>query len=232
MRAQRDRACQYGDYPCVGSWIFLLPSIAGFAEWPDLVKRGKEGANIIDLGCGLGQDLRLLANHIYNTDNMYASDKSTELWELGYDLFRDKSKMHAQFIKADFLDNPPSPKLEQLRGKMDIIIANQFLHLFDYFDQYQALKQIVGLSRVGTTLIGYQQGNKIGQEIETPWANMWFHNEASWHRAWAAIQASTATVWEVKVQLVELTEWGMEKEDFEWMPPGKKGLNFVVTRLE
>ena len=196
------------------------------------MKRGKEGANIIDLGCGFGQDLRLLATHTSNTSNMYASDISNELWELGYDLFRDKSKMHAQFIKADFLSDPPSPELQQLNGKMDIIIANQFLHLFDYSQQLEALKRIVGLSRVGTTLIGYQQGNERGQEIETAWAKMWFHDEASWHRIWEEVQASTGTRWEVKVQLVELTEWGMEREDFEWMPPGRMGLNFVVTRIQ
>ena len=30
--------------------------------------------------------------------------------------------------------------------------------------------------------------------------------------------------------MVDLTQRGMEEVDFEWMTPGRKGINFVVTR--
>jgi len=160
---------------------------------------------------------------------MYATDISAELWDLGYDLFRDKDKMGATFIQGDFFNRMSD--LQLLKGRMDIIIACQFLHLFDWDRQVIAAKRIVELSRPGSVLVGYQRAQVQAQELMRPWGAMYFHNVESFTKMWSQVEDETETKWELNISLVDLQEWGMEEEDVEWMPSGRKGINFVITRL-
>ena len=163
-----------------------------------------------------------------STHNMYATDISVELWDLGFDLFRDKDKLEATFIQADFLDSKSD--LQRLNGLTDIIIACQFLHLFDWERQVVGMKRIVELSRPGSVLIGYQRAQVEAQELPRPWGAMYFHNEETFRKMWCRVEDETGTKWRVNVSLVDLQEWGMEEEDIDWMPVGRKGINFVITR--
>ena len=86
---------------------------------------------------------------------MHASDISAELWNLGYELFRDHQRMKAYFVQTDVLDS--TSDLERFNGSMEIIIACQFFHLFDWEKQVAAMKRAVKLSRPGAQVIGYQQ---------------------------------------------------------------------------
>ncbi len=97
------------------------------------------------------------------TEKMYSSDLIPELWDISYDLYRDADHMKAHFITAEILDSA-SPLME-LRGKMDILIANLVFHLFDWERQVEAGKTMVALSRLGSMLIGRQIGNSIGMAI-------------------------------------------------------------------
>lgn len=189
---------------------------------------GEAGATVLDIGCCFGQDLRLLAADGASPQNMYASNLRRELWDLGFELFDDREKMTATFIQADIQD--PDSGLRELEAKIDVVIANQFLHLFDWEGLVSAMKKIVGLSRRKTVLIGYQRGQVPPKEIERPWGKMYVHDEETYRKIWQRVELETGTQWDVDVELVELSEWGMEKEDCDWMPDGKKGINFVVTR--
>ena len=182
----------------------------------------------MDLGCGFGQDLRLLAADGASTGNMYGSDISRELWDLGFELFNDRDKMMAKFIQANILDTGSG--LGQLEGMVDVIIANQFIHLFDWEGQVAVLKKIVELSKPGTILIGYQRAQVPPRELKRQWGNMYFHDHESYRKLWQRVELETKSKWDVDVRLVDLTDWGMEKEDFDWMPEGRKGIDFVLTR--
>ncbi len=83
-----------------------------------------------DIGCCFGQDLRYMAADGVPTEKMYSSDIIPKLWDASYDLYRDADHMEAHFITTDILDWA-SPLME-LRGKMDILIANLVFHLFDW----------------------------------------------------------------------------------------------------
>ena len=155
---QRDCAWSYAPYPCVGQWMFLLPSISAFPTYPSIVARARHGATVLDLACCFGKDLRLLASEGVSTDKMYASDIKAELWELGFELFKDKHKMNAQFIQADIFN--PQSQLQQLDGEIDIILTCQFLHLFNWEQQVVAIRRIIGLSRPGTLVVGYQRARE------------------------------------------------------------------------
>lgn len=162
---------------------------------------------------------------------MYACDISAELWDLGFELFRDRDKMGtlARFMKADIFDL--TSELSQLDGRIDIIIACQFLHLFDWERQKVAIKRIVGFSRPGSVVIGYQRAQLRAREFERPWGRMYFHNAETFQEMWHQVEYETNSEWNTEVSLVDLREWGMEEEDVEWMPSDRKGINFVVTRL-
>ena len=128
-----------------------------------MVARLKAGASVLDIGCCFGQDLRCMAADGVPTDKMYSSDIAPELWDISYDLYRDADRMKARFVSADILDSA-SPLME-LRGKMDILIANLVFHLFDWERQVAAGKNMVALSRLGTLLIGRHIGHSIGRAI-------------------------------------------------------------------
>lgn len=227
---QRDRAWPFGEYPCVGEWIFLLPSVSIFSEYEDVLFRVKTGASVLDLGCSFGQDLRRLAAAGAPTENMYASDLNSELWDIGFDLFRDRQGMKARFIQSDIFD--PASELGDLKAKIDIFIVCQFLHLFSWEKQFEAVKRIVEMSRPGSQLIGYQMGRLKAEESHTRWNTMFFHDVESFKHMWCDIEKETGTKWTVEVALVNLEEWGMEKEDYDWMPATQRGLNFSVTRQD
>ena len=71
--------------------------------------------------------------------------------------------MQARFISAYILD-PASPLME-LRGNMDVLVANVIFHLFDWERQVEAGKIMVALSRPGIRLIGRQIGHSIGMAV-------------------------------------------------------------------
>ena len=205
-----------------------MPSISSFSRYPEVLARVQAGDIVLDLGCCFGQDLRLLAAEGASTRNMYACDISSELWDLGFELFNDREKMDAKFIQADIFDTGSG--LEQLKGLIDIVVANQFLHLFDWERQVSAMKRIVEFSKPGSILIGYQRAQVPPKEMERPWGKMYFHDQETFRTIWRRVEIETESEWDVDVDLVELSEWGMEQEDIDWMPEGRKGINFVVTR--
>lgn len=189
-----------------------------------------DSATVLDLGCCFGQDLRRLAADGAPSENMYASDLRPELWELGYDLFRDRERMKARFIEADILD--PITPLRELKGKIDIILTCQLLHLFSLKDQLEALKKIVKMSRLGTCVVGYQGGAVQPTELQMPWAVMFYHNVDSFNELWRMVERETGTRWVVDAWLVSPSQWGWEKEDYDWAPSDRRGLNFIVTRSD
>lgn len=60
IEAIRNRVWAIAPYPCFGRGWFLQPALFGQDMWSEAVNAGKEGKSILDLGCGLGQDLRQL----------------------------------------------------------------------------------------------------------------------------------------------------------------------------
>ncbi|KAI9925302.1 hypothetical protein ASPWEDRAFT_32402 [Aspergillus wentii DTO 134E9] len=228
----RDKAWPLAKYPCIGLWIFLLPGLASLPEFPSVVEKARSQPDplIIDVGCGLGQNLRLLADHSVPTTNMWGVDLEPRLWELGFDLFRDAHRMRGRFIGGDFL-TMPDDKLGRLAGKADVIIAQQFLHLFDWDGQLTALKRMVDMSKPGTILVGHQRGAKTEQEIKRPWGKAFLHDSHSFTRMWEIIQKETTTQWTLDVKTVDILDWGLEEADLPGLTDGDRtGLTFVITR--
>lgn len=103
----RDRVWAFAPYPCTGRGLFLLPGLSGMKIWPEVVEAAKDGKTILDLGCGLGQDIRRLrydavgsSNSDVDSDgndeainlNLYASDARKGMWDMGGELFIDNDQ--------------------------------------------------------------------------------------------------------------------------------------------
>jgi SAM-dependent methyltransferase len=179
--------------------------------------------SFLDLGCCFGQDLRKLAADGAPSEHLYGSDLRPEFFDLGYELFRDKSTLKSKFLVGDVFD--ASSPLSELNGKIDIIYAASFLHLFSYEDQIKVCKRIVKLlkEKKDSVVLGRQIGHEnAGQQANRndPTKTRWRHNEESFKRMWDEVGQSTASKWRVEVSS---ERWAGESED------GARRLNDAST---
>ena len=237
---QRDRAFRISPYPCVGQVRFLGN------RWPltpylehDFLPRLRNGATLLDVGCGFGQDLRFLTfEYGIDSSQLYGTDIEAGLMGLGYDLFLDRDRFKGTFFAADMLGPSQSSTFNQLKGTLDLIQASQFLHCWDWDGQLQVAKNIVALSRGASSKIsGTQVGSKNAgtYDILKSCATSGFHyrhSEKSWEQFWKQVGDETGTEWNVEYheifsQAVEAsrTAWWAKKD------PGMTMFWYSVIRV-
>ncbi|OKP08347.1 hypothetical protein PENSUB_5714 [Penicillium subrubescens] len=95
-----------------------------------------------------------------NDSTSLDSDLRPEFFNLGYDLFLDRSTIKATFIPSDIFDDT-SALFQHLPSKLNIINAASFFHFFDWGRQVAVTKQVVKLLRPvpGSLLTGRHSGN-------------------------------------------------------------------------
>ena len=91
----------------------------------------------------MAQDIRKLVNDGAPSENTYASDVKKDFWDWGYHLFLDKETLKTCFFEADIFN--AESELKQLDGKIDVVNAASFFHLFDWDGQVKAAKRVVQL---------------------------------------------------------------------------------------
>jgi hypothetical protein len=176
--------------------------------------------------------------------NMYGSDLRAEYFDLGYELFRDKDSFRATFLAADVFEEP-SP-LTELAGRLDMVYAGSFFHLFDHAQQLAVAKRCAQLlaPRPGSLLVGRQVGNAAAGEYVVKGRardySRFRHDAASWRALWDRVGEETGTRWEVQA---DMAEWGSWKdtvvagwvtgvrEDGGSEDGGARRLSFAVRRL-
>jgi SAM-dependent methyltransferase len=165
--------------------------------YPTILERLKTGEqNFLDLGCCFGQELRKLVADGAPPENLYGADLNPEFFDLGYKLFRDKDTLTSKFIAADIFD--PGSELHELDGKIDILYAGSFLHLFRYEGQINACKATVKLLRdkKDSVLLGRQVGaSKAGEYVHRTNKDqtMFRHNPDSFRKMWEEVGKLTNT---------------------------------------
>ncbi|KAK0110056.1 hypothetical protein ONS95_002716 [Cadophora gregata] len=134
----------------------------------DKNKDSSSSSSFLDVGCMLGQDLRRLVYDGAPSESLTGVDIASH-WDVGFEMFRDTSTFHAQFIECDIL--APNPELAALEGTFDIIYIAQVLHQWGWEGQLAAVKQLVKLSRpkANAMVFGFQLGQETGGEkvVET-----------------------------------------------------------------
>ena len=233
---QRDKAFQHYPYPCLGRWAFLELSMSGEPQYSEVVQRVQDGQKFLDIGCCVGQDLRKLVYDGASTENCYGSDLEQSFLDIGYELFLDKSTSKITFISANILD--ADSNLNNLNGRIDIVYAASFLHLFNWEQCMRTCRHIIGLLKAqpGSLFFGRQLGNVEPGELVSrfdPSKSRYKHNGESFKRLWRDLGEETGTTWEVEAGLDpdELGSTSTHEFMKEVIPPGSRWLHFTVRRI-
>ena len=166
-------------YPCIGSYWFLEVSITEQRTYPEIVRRLREGQRLLDLGAGIGQDLRHLASDNVPVDTLCGLDLIPDLWNIGFELFKDKAHFDPSFIAHNFFDKEGVLGLEL--GSFDIIHAADFLHLFSWEEQVTALSRMISLLKQtsGSIICGRHVATKqamaVPAKFNTVGTEQYFH---------------------------------------------------------
>ncbi|KAI1473634.1 hypothetical protein F4774DRAFT_415635 [Daldinia eschscholtzii] len=218
----RDRLWEIYPYVCVGHFRFLSLKFTLDPSYKIALNRllaPKSDATFLDVGCCVGQVLRQLAFDGVDSSRLYGTDLEPRFLDAGYDLFKDQNKLKATFVAGDMLSHSgqngeDDGKLKVLYGKMNIIHATSFFHLFTWEDQVRAASKMVKFlnaddpdvmifgRQVGTTTPGDREGARKSKRF--------LHNATSWQELWDEVGKETGTAWRTEVN--EIEEPGMHPD--------------------
>jgi SAM-dependent methyltransferase len=229
---KRDEAFKIFPYPCVGNFGFLNLSILESPVYKEVLERVKKGEQYLDIGCCMGQDIRKLAHDGAPQENMYGSDLKKEFWDIGYDLFLDKATLKTMFIDADIFSADSG--LKELDGKLNLVHAASFFHLFDWNSQVKAVKRIVELLKAepGSMVFGRQGAMPEAGYLSQGFAGMhaYWHNPDSWARLWKQVGDETGTKWDVQSSLGE-EDLTKRMNATNVVPSGTRFMTYIIRRL-
>ena len=228
--AQRDRAWNVWPYPCIGLFRFLDLGISSTPSYAEIIERLKRGETLLDLGCCFGQEIRKLVSDGAPSEHTYGADLHGEFIDAGYELFQDKGKLKTKFMTADILDR--TSEFNTLDGKLDMIWAGSFFHLFGWDDQIKVAKRLVELlkPRKGSVVFGRQAGNIEPGEMPhqaNAGGTMFRHDATSFEKLWKEVGAQTGTTWHVKARLDKIEE---PPKGGAWNDPNVRLLLFAIHR--
>lgn len=209
MIGQRDKAWAVFPYGCVGSFWFLnlVPTLQDplFQTVAARLKAPGSTEAFIDVGCCLGSVVRQLITEGVPSERLYGTDLQPVFLDLGYELFRDRdrSKSRATFVAGDMLQEDDA-RLEVLTGRVDIVYASAFFHLFEREGQIKVAKRMVKLLRPDnprTMIFGRNEGPKI-----EGWEKYVLDAE-SWQHMWDEVGEATGTRWRTEMDVQSNEEW-------------------------
>jgi SAM-dependent methyltransferase len=219
-------------------------------HYNEILERVKNGHKLLDLGCCFGQELRQLVSisrpkrfpfpgyllHGFGSqsdghfflqayegapqENLYGADLVIDFMKLGYELFLDKEKLKIEFLTADIFDDNSKLNTE-LAGKLDIIHASNFFHLWDRIKQVEVAKRVVRLlnPRPGSLLTGSHTGSRPAQTyvVESKNLVLAMHSPKTWRELWNQVSREMGIQFNVEViegQYNDQMQYQWPKEDF------------------
>ncbi|PLW10214.1 hypothetical protein PCASD_22746 [Puccinia coronata f. sp. avenae] len=168
----RTEGCKAFPFPCV---LFRHPFYQNVRN--EIENKTATRKIFIDIGAGMGTDLRQIIYHGWNRNDVLAVEIAPEWKPLGYKLFRDSDRPIPYFIgnvlESKVLDTTTSAQgdvtqvdlhsledLNPLKGTARFITLNQLFHFFDEEGQRQLAKRCALLlsNDAGSTIFGMQVG--------------------------------------------------------------------------
>ncbi|KAJ5495030.1 hypothetical protein N7539_000146 [Penicillium diatomitis] len=243
----RDEAFKIFPYPCIGQMRFLSCHLSNFPYYQrihDKLHSRATGTTFLDAGCCVGQELRFLHTRAQvPAENLYGLDLEPEFFSIGYELFRDNAAtfpatLVAADIQADEDTWAGSRAVTAMKGRMDVIWASSFLHLWDYEGQARALERLLGLCRdeTGVVVGGRQMGSVLAGEYTVDsiggrkeW-KQYRHNGESLKGLWFDVERRLGQRWELEVQL-ENGETMRKMRGASFMDDQARVIWWIATRV-
>lgn len=192
----------------MGTFGFTAPSIQVQPYYPTLLERIRNGDKCLDLGCGLGQNVRQIVYECGPSSHIFGSDLSRDLIECGYDYFLDKKALETQFFTGDLL-NEKSSDFRSFEGSYDMIFASCLYHLWSWDVQLKASIASAKLLKpeAGAVIFGWQVGASRAKEIHrdldktrAEHTTMFRHDKNSLTKLWDLVGEKTGTKWIVEAE--------------------------------
>lgn len=232
--SQRDQAYAIAPYPGFGLWgftrIHLLATDPRFQLAIARLTATESRDAILDLGCGLGQNIRQFAQAGVPPAKLFAADLRADLMQIGFEMFRDRERLaEASFVTGNALA-PDDAELNKLHGKVSIVHAANFFHLFSWDAQRQ-----IGV-RMDKLLQGKENVFVFGRHVgslesgDRAFAShlseeQYLHDQGSFQRLWDEIGDKTGSRWEAKVEVIAKMPPG-----YEYLGEAARYTRFVVWR--
>lgn len=225
----RDRAWKlpYSQYSYLGRWWFLRSIFATTPYYESVLEATKVGASIVDVGCGLGHELRHLRS-AGTKGEMYAIDMQQEMWDLGLELFADSDTPHATFVKAEMVRDVDGVLKTAFPQKPDLVLLCRFFDLHWSVGQFALQNIMAHCTKVGTRIVGYT----LGTDYESSGDVM---NRGDRGGHFLPCEHFLRAIWENAFHTTE-TSWdldtlGFEPGDSSWMKtPPKNAVCFYATQ--
>ncbi|THG92561.1 hypothetical protein EW026_g8377, partial [Hermanssonia centrifuga] len=189
--------------------------ISRFPAYKELLRLGKErqGALFLDMACCVGNDVRKAVDDGFPVNQALASDLEPGFWDVGHKLFKSTPETFpVPFIPGDafnsvFLapapvstslpDGPVPPlssltSLTPLIGRLSVIHASSFFHLFNEELQLQLAKRLGSLlsPEPGSFIFGSHAGlpegglRSLNLRGSARVVEMFCHSPESWKELW------------------------------------------------
>lgn len=163
-----------------------------------MIEETKSGNLFLDMGCGLGQDIRRLVQDGAPAEYLAGLDLEHAYIALGYELFRDEQTLQSRFLCQDFLED--TPEISSLAKNIKIINSGYFMHLWDWDTQLNAAKRMIQLVSPtnGSIIAGVHFGSRsagIWTNVPAGFKSMFLHNEQSLSELWKQAGKETQTNW-------------------------------------
>ncbi|KAF7329567.1 hypothetical protein MKEN_00219600 [Mycena kentingensis (nom. inval.)] len=254
------RAYEIHSYPCIRTFNFVRSSriarLPGY-EKALALQRSHPDTLLLDIACGFGTEIRKLVSNGFPAENIVGTDLHSEFWELGHELFKSSPKtLPAKFLAGDIFSraffNPDSDDsstregipstlttLTPLKGKLTLIHAASFFHLFDEQTQLALARILTALlsPESGAMIFGVQVGRRVaGPRTRVKYSeddtgeDLYTHSPESWRAMWEAVFAESGGAGEIEVHL-KLKDEGQDTAR-AWSEDGADGwLIWSVTRV-
>ena len=199
-------------YPCIGHFTYLrlLEFDDADSEMQRAIGRLKapdSQENFLELGGFIFQTIRQLAFEGVDSARLYGTDLHAEFIELGYEQFRDRETLKATLVAGDILlpdeEYAACEMAHKFDGRMTIVHASNFFHLFSWKSQLLICERIVRFFRLSLSpetpavLFGTHMGSLKPGEIEM--FSIFLHDKATFQSLWDEVGANTGTRWEVSM---------------------------------
>lgn len=120
------RALKIYPYNYIKTFEFLTPRASFHPMYKKIIENSEE-KRILDIGCGLGTDIRQFIFDGVKRNNITGLEIKQEYVNLGFELFGDQSILKDNFIIGDIL-NKNFPELN-IRAPFNIIFTGSVIHL-------------------------------------------------------------------------------------------------------